>query len=231
VKSTSRKRKPEASLEENVAKKITKKKSATTAAVKETSQIQVAVQTEKNVSTTIANEDTSFVPAVLTFNLEEARDYLIQVDHRFEDLFDRMKCKPFENLEQVHPFRALATSILGQQISWLAARSITHKFIRLYDPSLPEKPTDEERRAITSFPTPHQVANTEIAILRTAGLSARKAEYIQDLAARFADGRLSTKKLLEADDEQLAQMLIEVRGIGRVRSSFILCYKKVCLLF
>lgn len=105
VKSTSRKRKPEASLEENVAKKITKKKSATTAAVKETSQIQVAVQTEKNVSTTIANEDTSFVPAVLTFNLEEARDYLIQVDHRFEDLFDRMKCKPFENLEQVHPFR------------------------------------------------------------------------------------------------------------------------------
>jgi hypothetical protein len=39
---------------------------------------------------------------------------------------------------------------------------------------------------------------------------------VQDLAQRFADGRLSTKKLLEADDEGLAQMLIEVRGIGRV---------------
>ena len=40
---------------------------------------------------------------------------------------------------------------------------------------------------------------------------------VQDLAARFADGRLSTTKLLNADDEELGQMLIDVRGIGRVR--------------
>lgn len=32
----------------------------------------------------------------------------------------------------------------GQQISWLAARSITHKFRRLYDPTLPEKPDEED---------------------------------------------------------------------------------------
>jgi len=41
---------------------------------------------------------------------------------------------------------------------------------------------------------------------------------VKDLATRFADGRLSTEKLLAADDEALADMLIEVRGIGRVRS-------------
>lgn len=46
-------------------------------------------------------------------------------------------------------------------------------------------------------------------------MSARKAEYVLDLAARFADGRLSTEKLVEADDDELARMLIEVRGIGR----------------
>ena len=39
---------------------------------------------------------------------------------------------------------------------------------------------------------------------------------VQDLSARFADGRLSTQKLLAATDDELAQMLIEVRGIGRV---------------
>jgi DNA-3-methyladenine glycosylase II len=39
---------------------------------------------------------------------------------------------------------------------------------------------------------------------------------VQDLATRFADGRLSTEKLIQADDEELANMLIEVRGIGRV---------------
>lgn len=41
---------------------------------------------------------------------------------------------------------------------------------------------------------------------------------VHDLASRFADGRLSTEKLIRANDEDLAQMLIEVRGIGRVCS-------------
>ena len=42
---------------------------------------------------------------------------------------------------------------------------------------------------------------------------------VQDLATRFSNGRLSTQKLLEADDDELAKMLIEVRGIGRVSSA------------
>ena len=33
------------------------------------------------------------------------------------------------------------------------------------------------RKAVTFFPSPRQVASTELAILRTAGLSGRKAEY------------------------------------------------------
>jgi DNA-3-methyladenine glycosylase II len=41
---------------------------------------------------------------------------------------------------------------------------------------------------------------------------------VHDLASRFADGRLSTEKLMDANDEDLAQILIEVRGIGKVRS-------------
>ncbi|KAH9485409.1 Putative DNA-3-methyladenine glycosylase YfjP [Psilocybe cubensis] len=108
-------------------------------------------------------EEVVFVPAVLSFDLEEAKRHLIQIDQRFEELFTKMKCKPFEHLEQV--------------------------------------------------------ANTDVSILRTAGLSARKAEYIRDLAVRFADGRLSTRKLLEANDDELAEMLIEVRGIGRYPST------------
>ena len=76
----------------------------------------------------------------------------------------------------------------------------------------------------------------DIPTLHTAGLSQRKAEYgihvhllleiqylirliVLDLASRFADGRLSTQKLLHAEDEQLYEMLIEVRGIGRVSLS------------
>ncbi|KAI4523756.1 DNA glycosylase [Schizophyllum commune Loenen D] len=163
------------------------------------------------------SEPEKILPAILTFDYVEAKRHLISVDSRFEELFKRLPCKPYEHLETVHPFRALTMSILGQQISWLAARSINHRFRRLYDPSLPEKPTQhsDSRDPDASFPTPAQVANTAIPTLRSAGLSQRKAEYIQDLARRFADGSLSTDKLLKASDEKLAEMLITVKGIGR----------------
>jgi DNA-3-methyladenine glycosylase II len=49
--------------------------------------------------------DITPVPAVLTFDFQEAKRHLIQADHRFEDLFQKMTCKPFEQLERVNPFR------------------------------------------------------------------------------------------------------------------------------
>jgi DNA-3-methyladenine glycosylase II len=52
-----------------------------------------------------ASEPETLVPAMLSFNFEEAKRHLIDVDHRFEDLFSKMQCKPFQHLEQVHPFR------------------------------------------------------------------------------------------------------------------------------
>lgn len=73
----------------------------------------------------------------------------------------------------------------------------------------------------------------DLTTLRTAGLSGRKAEYgeypnltyalipliqtaVQDLATRFADGRLTNDKILNAGDEELYELLIAVRGIGKV---------------
>ncbi|KAI9442125.1 DNA glycosylase [Lactarius indigo] len=157
------------------------------------------------------------LPAELTFSLEDAKNHLIQADCRFGDVFSRLPCKPFERVEGIHPFRTLCSSILGQQISWLAARAIEHKFLRLYFPELPEKPDEQywskARREV--FPTAYQVATTDLATLRTAGLSGRKAEYVRDLATRFADGRLSNQKLLDANDEELFELLTAVYGIGK----------------
>lgn len=157
------------------------------------------------------------LPAVLSFSFKEAKAHLISADARFEELFTKMSCKPYDVLEVVHPFRSLTNSILGQQISWMAARSIQHRFLRLYKPELPEKPTDysEYKTPQSFYPTPSQVANTDVAVLKTAGLSQRKAEYVQDLARKFANGDLSSEKLLSANDDELAEMLIAVRGIGR----------------
>lgn len=50
--------------------------------------------------------DTSpLVPAVLSFDFEVAKKHLIDADARFEYVFAKMQCKPFEQLDQVHPFR------------------------------------------------------------------------------------------------------------------------------
>ncbi|KAJ7647339.1 DNA glycosylase [Roridomyces roridus] len=175
----------------------------------------------KRLATAVATQD-DFIPAdgLLTFSFEEAKRHLIQADERFEDVFNRVDCKPFQELEQLHPFMCFLSALLrflGQQISWMAARSIRHRFIRLYDETIPEKWSDYSG---SFFPTAENVAETDIPKLRSAGLSQRKAEYILDLAARFSDGRLSAKKLMESTDEELAEMLLEVRGVGRVIDMF-----------
>lgn len=129
---------------------------------------------------------------------------------------DQIPAKPYEEAAHEHtmlnPFKSLATSILGQQVSWLAAKAITYRFIRLFFPNLPEKqPADGPP---PPFPTPAQVIEMPYAQLRTAGLSGRKAEYLLDVAARFADGRLSAEKLMVMSDQEVYDSLVAVRGIG-----------------
>ncbi|CAE6510511.1 unnamed protein product [Rhizoctonia solani] len=160
--------------------------------------------------------DPALIPATLTFSFEQAKEHLIKADGRFEGIFRELKCRPFEQLEPVDPFQTLVTSILGQQISWLAAKSIRHRFLRLFDRSLPEKVSLTHEQGIKyTFPSPGRLASLDEKILRTAGLSGRKAEYILDIAKRFADGQLSTQKLANASDEELVEMLIAIRGIGK----------------
>lgn len=43
---------------------------------------------------------------------------------------------------------------------------------------------------------------------------------VRDLATRFADGRLTNQKLLDASDEELFELLTAVYGIGKVRVVF-----------
>ena len=117
---------------------------------------------------------------------------------------------------------------MAQQVSGAAASSIKRKFIDLFPPSdqdqkediepnLPEKPEKH-------FPTPSQVVEKDIATLRTAGLSQRKAEYIHGLAEKFVSGELSAKMLVEASDEEVLEKLVAVRGLGRWSVEMFACF-------
>ena len=155
----------------------------------------------------------------LPFDLSAATLHLTRADPRFTKLVDLVELRPFLELAQgqvkeLDLFKTLTTSILGQQISWLAARSVLYKFVRLFfADSLPEKPDfDATPRESLPFPTPHQVLlDVGEAELRSAGLSGQKVKYITDVARRFADGRLDARKLMQMEEEEVVKQLVQIK--------------------
>ncbi|KAI4920773.1 uncharacterized protein J4E92_008417 [Alternaria infectoria] len=147
--------------------------------------------------------------------LKEAEDFLIKTDPKLEKVVRGHQCGIFspEGLrEVVRPFEALGKGIIGQQVSGQAASSIRAKLTALFPDTHP------------SFPTPTQVLTKDIATLRTAGLSQRKAEYIYGLAEKFASGELSAEMLVSASDEELIEKLVAVRGLGRWSVEMFACF-------
>ena len=95
------------------------------------------------------------------------------------------------------PFMTLARSIVGQQISVKAADSVWTRLT-----------------AILSDLTPLAVLSHTPEQLRRCGLSARKAEYLADLAAHFESGRIDTRRWSSSSDDEIIAELTAVRGIG-----------------
>jgi DNA-3-methyladenine glycosylase II len=144
--------------------------------------------------------------------LEKATAHLIASDPRLKAVIEQHPCPLFSPAglaEQIDPFNSLVSSIIGQQVSGAAAKSIRNKFLALFNIDSPAGV------AHSRFPLPGEVANCDIPTLRTAGLSQRKAEYIQGLAEKFASGGLSAQMLARASDEELLEKLIAVRGLGK----------------
>jgi hypothetical protein len=57
--------------------------------------------------------------------------------------------------------------------------------------------------------------------LRACGLSTRKADYIQDLAARFADGRIRPRRWQAMDDEAVIGELVADHRAPRDRRAVV----------
>ncbi|CAG7927225.1 unnamed protein product [Penicillium olsonii] len=147
--------------------------------------------------------------------LEKATAHLIATDPRLTTVISQHPCPLFSPVglaEEIDPFNSLTSSIIGQQVSGAAAKSIRNKFLALFD--LPETIAPDGHRH-DKFPTPDRVAQCDIPTLRSAGLSQRKAEYIQGLAEKFANGELGARMLARATDEELFEKLIAVRGLGK----------------
>jgi DNA-3-methyladenine glycosylase II len=108
-------------------------------------------------------------------------------------------------------FTTLARSIVGQQISVKAAQSVWDRFAALMgEPSTRLAPVS--------------VLGLETTAIRAAGMSARKVEYLCDLAAHFESGAVHVGQWQEMDDEAIIDELVAIRGIGRWTAEMFLIF-------
>ena len=106
-------------------------------------------------------------------------------------------------------FNMLVRSIISQQISTAAARSIRAKLEALIAPARV---------------SPEVLAQFSVEQLKSAGLSSQKATYLHDLSAKAADGTLRLKIIGRLKDEEVIEELIQVRGIGRWTAQMFLIF-------
>ena len=160
--------------------------------------------------------------------LDEACAHLIKVDPRMGPLIRAHHCRIFspEGLaETIDPFESLASGIISQQVSGAAAKAIKRRFIELFHPPPPPAQAEAEAEAQQPrFPHPSDVAAASIETLRSAGLSQRKAEYVQGLADKFRTGELSAQLLADAPYDEVLERLIAVRGLGRWSVEMFACF-------
>jgi DNA-3-methyladenine glycosylase II len=115
-------------------------------------------------------------------------------------------------------YQALVDSIISQQLSVKAARSIEQRFCALFGRS--------------DFPPADEILQKSVDELRTAGLSGAKARYVRDLAEHVVSGALKFDHFSTLSNDEIASELLPVKGIGlwTVQMFLIFCMGRLDVL-
>jgi len=103
-----------------------------------------------------------------------------------------------EERRRDHSFETLARIVVGQQVSVAAATSINKKLVNALDGQL----------------TARAVLDASDELLRSAGLSRQKVNYIQSLATAQATGTLVLEGLPELADDDAVAVITSIKGFG-----------------
>jgi 3-methyladenine DNA glycosylase/8-oxoguanine DNA glycosylase len=117
---------------------------------------------------------------------------------------------PFRVQASADLFCGIAESIVAQQLSWAAAKTIISRLRTLYPGRV--------------FPSPEDVVATPPEALRSVGLSRAKAASLLDLAGKILDGTVDLGRLPTMSDEEVISHLVRVRGIGRWTAEMVLIF-------
>jgi DNA-3-methyladenine glycosylase II len=136
---------------------------------------------------------------------DEAQKYLTRKDRVMKRLIPQFGTACLQSRGDA--FTTLARSIVGQQISVKAAQSVWERFA-----ALPKRMS------------PASVLKLKVDDMRQAGLSARKIEYLVDLALHFDSGAIQVDAWRAMDDEEIIAELVGIRGIGRWTAEMFLIF-------
>ena len=135
----------------------------------------------------------------------EARKHLMKKDRVLKRLIPTLGDSTLESRGDA--FTTLARSIVGQQISVKAAQAVWDRFA-----------------ALPAAMAPAQVLQLKVEDMRAAGLSARKADYLVDLALHFDAGKLHVDDWQAMEDEAIIVELTGIRGVGRWTAEMFLIF-------
>jgi DNA-3-methyladenine glycosylase II len=157
----------------------------------------------------LATAATAAAPTLVADFWDDACKHLVKRDRVMKKLIPRFSEGQLESRGDA--FTTLARSIVGQQISVKAAQAVWDRLI-----------------ALTSGPSsklsPKAVLELDAPQIRAAGLSARKVEYLCDLAEHFRSGAVSPARWHDMDDEAIIEELVGIRGIGRWTAEMFLIF-------
>ena len=105
------------------------------------------------------------------------------------------------------PFYTLARSIVGQQISVVAAQAVWDRYV------LKIKKIN-----------PKNTLNMHFMSLKSCGLSRQKISYLKSLSKGFINKEINPSKWSELSDEEIICELIKVKGIGRWTAEMFLIF-------
>jgi DNA-3-methyladenine glycosylase II len=99
----------------------------------------------------------------------------------------------------------LMKCFIHQQLHLKVAYRLTERFVKAFG---------TEREGIWFYPRPEKIAALHYDDLRSLQLSGKKAEYIIHTSRLMVEGKLRLGELQHAEDAEVANMLLPIRGIG-----------------
>jgi DNA-3-methyladenine glycosylase II len=140
--------------------------------------------------------------------IRAAERHLLRADPVLARLIDEHGPCTLMHAAEPH-FHTLVWAILNRQLSVRAAQSIEARL--------------RARLGVTQF-EPRHFLRVHETTLRGCGLSAAKARYIREISRRVRTGALDLQRLEAMDDQQAAQLLMQLPGIGRWTADMLLMF-------